>query len=109
MQFKGIGEAKAITIIAALELGRRRRVEETVELVKITSSKVIFDVMQPIIGEMPHEEFLKKMSAEVGPMSEPTWAKANVSQKRASTFLSEGLRRLTNNAIRTLQEHLFRK
>ncbi|HBS53851.1 MAG TPA: hypothetical protein DD806_07620, partial [Flavobacterium sp.] len=44
MQFKGIGEAKAITIVAALELGRRRRVEETVELVKITSSKVIFDV-----------------------------------------------------------------
>jgi DNA repair protein RadC len=57
MQFKGIGEAKAITIIAALELGRRRRVEETVELVKITSSKVIFDLMQPIIGELPHEEF----------------------------------------------------
>ncbi|BDB54651.1 DNA repair protein RadC [Flavobacterium ammoniigenes] len=57
MQFKGIGEAKAITIIAALELGRRRRVEETVEWVKITSSKVIFDVMQPIIGELPHEEF----------------------------------------------------
>jgi DNA repair protein RadC len=57
MQFKGIGEAKAITIVAALELGRRRRVEETVELVKITSSKVIFDVMQPIIGELPHEEF----------------------------------------------------
>ena len=57
MQFKGIGEAKAITIIAALELGRRRRVEESVELVKITSSKVIFDVMQPIIGELPHEEF----------------------------------------------------
>ena len=52
MQFKGIGEAKAITIIAALELGRRRRVEETVEWVKITSSKVIFDVMQPIIGEL---------------------------------------------------------
>jgi DNA repair protein RadC len=57
MQFKGIGEAKAITIVAALELGRRRRVEGSVELVKITSSKVIFDVMQPIIGELPHEEF----------------------------------------------------
>jgi DNA repair protein RadC len=57
MQFKGIGEAKAITIIAALELGRRRRVEESVELVIITSSKVIFELMQPIIGELPHEEF----------------------------------------------------
>ncbi|HRL72549.1 MAG TPA: DNA repair protein RadC, partial [Flavobacterium sp.] len=57
MNFKGIGEAKAISIIAALELGRRRRAEEVVELKKVTSSKVIFEIMQPIIGELPHEEF----------------------------------------------------
>ena len=57
MEFKGIGEAKAITIIAALELGRRRRAEETIELKKITSSKVVFELMQPILGELPHEEF----------------------------------------------------
>ena len=57
MEFKGIGEAKAITIIAALELGRRRRVEETIELKKITSSKDVFELMQPVIGELPHEEF----------------------------------------------------
>ena len=55
--FKGIGEAKAISIIAALELGRRRRAEDAVQLVKITSSKAIFELMQPIIGELPHEEF----------------------------------------------------
>ncbi|CAM3678928.1 RadC family protein [Flavobacterium chungbukense] len=55
--FKGIGEAKAITIIAALELGRRRRAEEVVELKKITSSKIAFEIMQPIIGELLHEEF----------------------------------------------------
>ncbi|MFB9077430.1 DNA repair protein RadC [Flavobacterium procerum] len=55
--FKGIGEAKAITIIAALELGRRRREEDAVELKKITSSKIAFEMMQPIIGELPHEEF----------------------------------------------------
>lgn len=55
--FKGIGEAKAITIAAALELGRRRRAEETQELKKITSSKMIFEIMQPIIGELSHEEF----------------------------------------------------
>jgi len=55
--FKGIGEAKAISIIAAMELGRRRRAEETVELTKITSSKIVFEIMQPIIGELPHEEF----------------------------------------------------
>jgi len=57
MQFKGIGEAKAISIIAALELGRRRRAEDIVELKKVTSSKIIFEIMQPIIGELPHEEF----------------------------------------------------
>ncbi len=57
MNFKGIGEAKAIAIIAALELGRRRRSEDAVELVKITSSKMVFEIMQPIIGELPHEEF----------------------------------------------------
>lgn len=57
LQFKGIGEAKAISIAAALELGRRRRVEEAVELKKITSSKAVFDIMQPIIGELSHEEF----------------------------------------------------
>lgn len=57
MEFKGIGEAKAITIVAALELGRRRRLEDTVQLDKITSSRSVFEVMQPILGELPHEEF----------------------------------------------------
>lgn len=57
MNFKGIGEAKAISIMAAMELGRRRRAEEAVELTKITSSKSVFEIMQPIIGELPHEEF----------------------------------------------------
>ncbi|MFT3687363.1 MAG: DNA repair protein RadC [Phycisphaerales bacterium] len=57
MEFKGIGEAKAISIVAALELGRRRRSEETIEIHKITSSKAVFEIMQPIIGELPHEEF----------------------------------------------------
>ncbi|MGL2967291.1 RadC family protein [Flavobacterium sp. XGLA_31] len=57
MEFKGIGEAKAVAITAALELGRRRRAEETLELQKITSSKAVFEIMQPIIGELPHEEF----------------------------------------------------
>ena len=57
IKFKGIGEAKAISIITALELGRRRRLEEALEKQKISSSKSVFDVMQPIIGELQHEEF----------------------------------------------------
>ena len=57
MEFKGIGEAKAISIIAALELGRRRRGEEALQKKKIQSSKSVFELMQPVIGELPHEEF----------------------------------------------------
>ncbi|MDO7170762.1 RadC family protein [Mariniflexile sp. AS56] len=57
MEFKGIGEAKAISIVAALELGRRRRGEEALEKKKITSSNSVFELMQPIIGELQHEEF----------------------------------------------------
>ena len=57
LQFKGIGEAKAITIIAAMELGRRRRAGEALERKKITSSNSVFEFIQPFIGELPHEEF----------------------------------------------------
>ena len=56
-KFKGIGEAKAISIITALELGRRRRLEEALKEFKISSSKQVFELMQPIIGELQHEEF----------------------------------------------------
>ena len=57
MQFKGIGEAKAISIIAAMELGRRRRSEEALEKLKITSSNSVFEILQPILGDLAHEEF----------------------------------------------------
>ena len=57
IQFKGIGEAKAVSIIAALELGRRRRGEEIKKQDVVSSSKAVFEIMQPIIGELFHEEF----------------------------------------------------
>ena len=57
MEFKGIGEAKAIGIAAALELGRRRRSENALEKKKITSSASVFELIQPVIGDLPHEEF----------------------------------------------------
>ena len=56
-EFKGIGPAKAISIVAALELGRRRRSQEALDLSKITSSASVFELMQPLIGDLPHEEF----------------------------------------------------
>jgi len=57
MKFKGIGEAKAIAIVAAMELGRRRRAVDAPERPKITSSNSVFEIIQPLIGELPHEEF----------------------------------------------------
>ncbi|WP_343485496.1 DNA repair protein RadC [Allomuricauda sp. d1] len=57
MQFKGIGEAKAVSIAAALEIGRRRRGEAAQTISKITSSHDAFEVLHPIMGELPHEEF----------------------------------------------------
>ena len=57
VKFKGIGEAKAISIVAAMELGRRRRGEEAVERKQVTSADTVFEVMQPIIGDLNHEEF----------------------------------------------------
>jgi len=57
MRFKGIGEAKAVTIAAALEVGRRRRLEDTSKIIKIKSSHDAFELLYPLIGELPHEEF----------------------------------------------------
>ncbi|MDC6404833.1 MULTISPECIES: RadC family protein [Maribacter] len=57
MKFKGIGEAKAISIAAALEVGRRRRGEDSLKIEKIGSSQDAFEVLQPIMGELQHEEF----------------------------------------------------
>lgn len=56
-KFKGIGEAKAISIIAALELGRRRKDSEPEKRVRITDSRSAFDVIYPQLGDLNHEEF----------------------------------------------------
>lgn len=56
-KFKGIGDAKAISIVAAMELGRRRKETETTKRDKITSSKDVFDIMKPAMVDLPHEEF----------------------------------------------------
>lgn len=56
-KFKGIGEAKAISIITALEIGRRKAIHELPEKPKITRSRDIFQVMQSIIGDLNVEEF----------------------------------------------------
>jgi DNA repair protein RadC len=57
MTFKGIGEVRAISIITALELGKRRRFEEVIQKPIIKSSMDAFKIIHPIIGELEHEEF----------------------------------------------------
>lgn len=57
VKFKGIGEAKAISVMAAMELGRRRKETEVVKRDKISVSKDVFDIMKPILIDLPHEEF----------------------------------------------------
>ncbi|MCB9222869.1 MAG: DNA repair protein RadC [Crocinitomicaceae bacterium] len=57
MKFKGIGEAKAITIAAALELGRRRKPALFNEKQSIKSAKDVFEQMLPFFSDKEHEEF----------------------------------------------------
>lgn len=57
MKFKGIGDAKAITIAAALELGRRRQSVEALERPVITCSRDVHSIMFPLLLDLPHEEF----------------------------------------------------
>jgi DNA repair protein RadC len=56
-KFKGVGEAKAISIIAAMELGKRRRGAEALEKKKITSSSDVFEYFSSIMGDRTYEAF----------------------------------------------------
>ncbi|MCC6280770.1 MAG: DNA repair protein RadC [Saprospiraceae bacterium] len=56
-KFKGIGEAKAITIAAALELGRRRQLSDLRERPRITHSRDAFNTIAPMLTDLHHEEF----------------------------------------------------
>lgn len=56
-KFKGIGQAKAISIIAALELGRRRKESSVMEKPKITSSHDAYELLKAAMLDLQHEEF----------------------------------------------------
>ncbi|OQX78497.1 MAG: hypothetical protein B6D61_05345 [Bacteroidetes bacterium 4484_249] len=57
IKFKGVGEAKAISIIAALELGKRRRGAETIERKKIITSNDVFEYFQSVLSDYNYESF----------------------------------------------------
>ncbi|MCC2591681.1 RadC family protein [Chryseobacterium sp. MFBS3-17] len=56
-KFNGVGEAKAISILTALEIGRRRAAQEVPELKKISSSLDAFHFFRPYLGDLQTEEF----------------------------------------------------
>jgi DNA repair protein RadC len=57
MEFKGVGEAKAVTLAAALELGRRRQQADAQERFSIKSSSSAYEILAPLMADLPHEEF----------------------------------------------------
>ncbi len=56
-KYKGIGQAKAVTIVAAMELGRRRKESKEIKMEKLTNSLEAVNIMQPLLGDLMHEEF----------------------------------------------------
>ena len=70
MKFKGIGEAKAITIAAALELGRRRQNADLPDRPEIKGSRDAYNILAPLLLDLPHEEswvlFLNKKNKVIG-------------------------------------------
>ena len=56
-RYKGVGMAKAASIIAAMELGRRRALSTVREEPMLTTSRDLYDYLQPLIGDLDHEEF----------------------------------------------------
>jgi DNA repair protein RadC len=97
----GIGAAKAVTIIAALELGRRRKLTEVPHSQKINTSKEIAEIFQPLLGDLPYEEFwllflnksyriISKMKLSQGGVS-GTVTDTRIIMKKAIEHLASGI------------------
>lgn len=56
LRFSGIGEAKALTLIAAAEIGKRRMMEDSRQILRFRSSADVLKYMQPHIQDLSHEK-----------------------------------------------------
>ncbi|MDR0348035.1 MAG: DNA repair protein RadC [Tannerella sp.] len=95
--FKGIGEAKAITIAASMELGRRRGVSDPVMRDTIHSSRQAFEVFYPLLCDLPHEELWVALANRTGKVIE----KVKISQGGTSETTAD-LRLILKAAINSL-------
>jgi DNA repair protein RadC len=97
----GIGPARAVTIAAALELGRRRKLAEVPDVPQIRSSKDVADIFQPILADLAHEEFwilflnrsnrvINRMKLSQGGVS-GTVTDVRIVMKRAIEYLASGI------------------
>jgi len=65
-RFKGLGPAKSISIMAALELGRRRKDIPAIKKNKITSPIDVYQIFSPLLADLPHEEFWILLLSQAG-------------------------------------------
>jgi DNA repair protein RadC len=102
MEFKGIGEAKAIGIVAALELGKRRKAAEVLSREKITCSKDIYHYFYPLLCDLFYEEFwilfLNRANKIIDKLK---ISQGGVSETVVDTKIiyKESLSRLTSNVV----------
>jgi DNA repair protein RadC len=97
----GIGTARAVTIAAALELGRRRKLAESPDVIQIKCSKDVADIFQPILSDLAHEEFwilflnrsnkvINRMKLSQGGIS-GTVTDVRMVMKKAIEYLASGI------------------
>jgi DNA repair protein RadC len=97
----GIGNARAVTITAALELGRRRKLSEMPEVSQIKCSKDVFDLLSPVLSDLAHEEFwilflnrsnkvINRMKLSQGGVS-GTVTDVRLVMKKAIEYLASGI------------------
>ncbi len=100
-KIRGIGPARAVTISAALELGRRRKLAEVPEVPQIKCSKDVADIFQPLLSDLSHEEFwvlflnrsnrvIEKMKLSQGGIS-GTVTDVRIILKKALEYLASGI------------------
>jgi DNA repair protein RadC len=97
----GIGTARAVTIAAALELGRRRKLSEIPDVPQIKCSKDVADIFQPLLSDLSHEEFwilflnrsnkvINRMKLSQGGIS-GTVTDVRMVMKKAIEYLASGI------------------
>ena len=97
MLYKGIGEAKGVTLLAAMELGRRKGLSEPPERPVIRSSQDAFRLFYPLLCDLPHEELRAAFISRSGKVIEQT-----VISRGGTSETSADLRIVMKGAINTL-------